>query len=172
LYNEGQIDVLELAMEKSEFLDTLRKDREAWEALLARVNQDEMTEPVLPGGWSVKDIIAHVAWHEREMAGLLEGRALAGSDWWELPMDERNVMIFELYIDRPLDEVLEFAQQAYAHFLATFKPITNKELNDPARFEHMPPDWIPWKIIADNTYEHYRAHMPAIEEWLAAKGNS
>ena len=158
-------------MEKSEFLNTLRKDREAWEALLARVKKEEMTEPDLPGGWSVKDVIAHVTWHEREMSKLLETRALVGSDWWELPMDERNELIYEQYKDQPLEEVLKSAELDYPHFLTAFEPISDEALNDPARFEHMPPDWVPWKIIADNTYEHYRAHMPAIEEWLAAKGN-
>jgi hypothetical protein len=30
----------------------------------------------------------------------------------------------------------------------------------------MPPDWHPWTIIADNTYEHYQHHIADVEHWL------
>ncbi len=159
-------------MEKSEFLNTLSKDRDAWEALLARVSYEEMTEPGLPGGWSVKDVIAHVTWHEREMIKLLETQSFVGSDWWELAIDERNELIYEQYKDQPLEEVLESAKLDYAGFLAAFGPITDEELNGPSYFEYFPPDREPWNIIAGNTYEHYRDHMPDIEKWLAEKENS
>ncbi len=159
-------------MEKSEFLNTLSKDRDAWEALLRRVSHEEMNEPSLPGGWSVKDVIAHVTWHEREMIKLLETRSFVGSDWWELAIDKRNELIYEQYKDQPLEEVLESAKLDYAGFLAAFGPITDEELNDPSYFEYFPPDREPWNVIAGNTYEHYRDHMPDIEKWLAEKENS
>jgi hypothetical protein len=45
-----------------------RVDR-AWQALLASyagLSEAEMTEPGVTGGWSVKDIVAHVTWWEEE----------------------------------------------------------------------------------------------------------
>jgi hypothetical protein len=130
-----------------------------------------MTEAILPEGWSLKDIIAHVAWHEREMVGLLESKALAGSDWWNLPMDERNSLIYEQHKDMPLDEVLAWAEKEYARFAKAFEALPEEALNAPSFFENMPPDWTPWEIIADNTYIHYRDHIDDIETWLAAKRN-
>jgi hypothetical protein len=41
-----------------------------------------MLVPMGAGKWTVKDVIAHITWHERQMIGLLEGRALVGSPWW------------------------------------------------------------------------------------------
>jgi hypothetical protein len=79
-------------------------------------------------------------------------------------------MIYEQYKDQPLNEVLESGQQVHEEFLAAFDPISDKELNEPSCFEEMPPDWIPWKVIASNTFEHYREHILDIEDWLSSKG--
>jgi hypothetical protein len=157
-------------MNKTEFLENLKKDRKDWEATLARVTVDKMNEPVLPAGWSVKDIIAHVAWHESEMAGLLESRVLAGSEWWGLPLDERNDLIYKQNKNLPLDEVRSWAEKEYARFNTAFEPLPEEALNDPTQFKDMPPDWVPWEVVASNTYEHYREHVDDIEKWLASKG--
>jgi len=34
------------------------------------VGKPRMTELGLPGGWSVKDVIAHITWYERKMVGM------------------------------------------------------------------------------------------------------
>lgn len=165
----GENERVESTMKKSEFLENLQKERKDWEATLASIAEDEMNEPVLPEGWSVKDIIAHVAWHEREMNGLLESMILAGSEWWNLPLDERNSLIFEEHRDMPLGEVLDWAEKEYARFTMAFEAVSEEIFNDPSFFENMPTDWKPWKIIAENTFEHYRDHLDDIEKWLAAK---
>jgi len=157
---------MEFSMKKTEFLDTLRNVRYTWEALLAKVEKEEMTETSLPGGWSVKDVIAHITWHEREMAGMFEAKALVRSEWWELPMDERNALIYKEFKDQPLDEVLEASIQDYERFLKALEALPENYLNDPAQFKNMPGDWIPWQVIAGNSYEHYRQHIPEIEDWL------
>jgi hypothetical protein len=30
----------------------------------------------------------------------------------------------------------------------------------------MPPDWQPWTIIAQNTYEHYQDHIDDLKRWM------
>jgi hypothetical protein len=165
----GKNEYVETQMKKSEFLENLDKDHQAWEATLARVHQDEMTEPLLPEGWSVIDIIAHVAWHEREMVRIMEANALVGSEWWDLPLDERNSLIYEQHKEMSFDEVMAWAKKEYARFTKAFDALSEEALNDPSFFENMPPEWKPWEIIADNTYEHYRNHINDIEKWLAEK---
>jgi hypothetical protein len=157
-------------MKKPQFMKILKNDRKAWESILAAVDKNDMTGPVLPSGWSIKDIIAHVAWYEDQMVGMLETNALAGSDWWNLPMDERNELIYKECKDLPLDDVLAWAEKAYARFSRAIEPLSEEALNDPSHFEDMPPDWFPWKVIAGNTYDHYRDHIEEIEDWLSAKG--
>ena len=60
-----------------------------------------MTTPGVVGKWSVKDLVAHITWSEREMVGVLAARALAGSDLWSLTNDERNEIVYQQNRDRP-----------------------------------------------------------------------
>jgi hypothetical protein len=153
-------------MDKQTFLATLRRDRGQWDALLAQIARERMTAPGVVGAWSIKDIIAHVTWHEREMVGLATAHALVGSELWNLPQDQRNAAIYEQNRQRDLDDVLREAQQVFQELVAALAPLSNEDLNDPARFPGMPPDWVPWQIIAGNTYEHYQHHTPSIRAWL------
>jgi hypothetical protein len=159
-------------MNKTEFLDALQTTRAEWEQLLSQIDRARMTRPGVAGEWSVKDVIAHNTWHEREMIGVLQARALVGSDWWNLPTDERNHLIFEQNRHRSLDDVLAEVQPVYARLLDLARGLSDEELNDPARFRDMPAEWVPWQILADNTFDHYRQHMPALRAWLAGEGAS
>lgn len=80
-------------MTRDDFLTELGAARREWEAALAGVPQDRMLEPALHGGWSVKDVIGHVAWSEQEMLGMIRQRAFVGSPLWELDLDARNAAV-------------------------------------------------------------------------------
>jgi len=151
-------------MDKPTFLEKLRTSRARWEAALARLDQSQMETPGKAGPWSVKDIIAHLIWFEREMVGLLNARALVGSALWNLPQDERNAAIYAENRQRPLYQVLAEAPKVYRQMLAGVEGLSDEELNDPKRFINMPEDWVPWEILAQNSYEHYDAHLPDIEK--------
>ena len=154
-------------MNKKEFLEALRTERNRWEAVLAEVSEARMTEPGVAGEWSVKDIIAHVTWFEREMRDMVRARALAGSDLWDLPQGQRNATLFEANRARPLEEVLTEARAVFDQLWESLKTLTDEDLNDAGRFADMPADWIPWQIIADNSFEHYPHHISDIHAWLA-----
>ena len=152
-------------MDKATFLETLQVARADWEALLDELDANQMTLPVAPGEWSVTDIIAHVTWHEREMVGVLRARALVGSDLWNLPVDERNAVIYEQNRHRSLDDVRAEAEMVFQQLLEGLQSISDEDLVDPGRFRDMPPEWQPWKIIADNSFDHYRDHGAQIRAW-------
>ena len=148
------------------FLDILRAGRAEWDNALADVPRELLEEPGVTGEWSIKDHIAHVTWHEREMVGVLRERALVGSDMWDLPLDERNNLIFEQNRHRSLDEVLNESGLVFRQLLREIEALSEDDLNDPSRFKEMPSDWLPWKLIAENSYEHYPDHTEAVVRWL------
>jgi uncharacterized protein (TIGR03083 family) len=153
-------------MNKAELLKDIRAEWALWEALLGEIEEAQMTQPGAAGEWSVKDVIAHITWFEREMVGMLQARALVGSDLWQLPTDERNARIFEENQDRPLQDVLAEAQQVHRQFLEEFEALAEDDLADPHRFPGMPEDWQPWIVIAGNSNEHYRDHSRDVRTWL------
>jgi uncharacterized damage-inducible protein DinB len=156
-------------MDKATFINTLKQSRAEWEALLALVDEERMLQPGAAGKWSVKDIIAHVTWSEREMVPIMRTHVLVGSELWELSDDERNEIVYQQNRDRPLQEILHEEQQAYADLLEAAQTLSDEDLNDPHRFKQMPEEWVPWQIIAGCSFKHYHDHMPSIREWLAQR---
>lgn len=151
---------------KSQLLDRTRRARAELDALLARVDDAEMVQAGICGEWSAKDVLAHITWHEREMIGTLQAHALDGSELWDLPLDQRNAAIFEENKDRSLQDVRDETQPVFNLLLQWVESLPEEDLHDPGRFPGMPDDWQPWKLIAENTYEHYEDHIPQFREWL------
>lgn len=153
-------------MDKAALLKTLIETRAVWEALLAQIDEEQMIQPGATGKWSVKDVIAHVAWCEREIAPVLRTHVLAGSDLWNLSDDESNEITYQQNKDRPLRDIVNEEGQAYATLLEAVQTLSDEDLNDPHRFKNMPQEWKPWQLIAGNSFKHYEDHMPSIREWL------
>ena len=157
-------------MTKAGLLETLHTERGRWEALLTEVGEARMTTPLLASWWSMKDIIAHVAWHEQQTAAVLQpdpGCRLV-RDWlWVSAESKRNAVLFAESRDHSLPEVLADARQVFAQLVAAVDALTANDLADLHRFPNTPPGWQPWHFIAGHSYEHYREHMPSIRAWLA-----
>lgn len=156
---------------KDELLDTLRRERADWDALIDRVGLDRLDTAGVAGLWNTRDVVAHVTWTERETVAILRARALVGSDLWQLPLEERNTVIYEQNRDRAAEEVLAEADQVFQDLLAAIDALSEDDLTDPAHFRGFPPDWVPWRVVAINTYHHYEHHAPGIQAWLDAQGN-
>ena len=153
-------------MDKTVFINTLKQSRAEWEALLAQVDEERMLQPGAAGKWSVKDVIVHVTWSEREMVPIMSTRELVGSELWELSDDERNEIVYQQNRDRPLQEILQEEQQAYADLFEAAQTLSDDDLNDPHRFQQMPQEWVPWRLFAGNSFKHYQDHMPALRAWV------
>jgi hypothetical protein len=154
---------------RSDFLDRLSVARSEWEAVLAGVPERRMAEPGLPGGWSVKDAVAHVCWSEREMVGVIRQRALVGSPLWALDQDARNAVVYEENRDRPLDEVLAEERATWAELRPALDSLGDEDLVDRARFpgmDDLPAGVLPWHVFAGSTFRHYQDHAGAIRSWL------
>jgi uncharacterized damage-inducible protein DinB len=155
-------------MDKATFISTLKEAREEWGALLAQIDEARMKQPGATGNWSVKDVIAHVAWSELEMIPLLRTHSLAdASELWNLSEDERNEAVYQQNRDRELHDIIGEEGKAYADMLAAIEGLSDDDLNDPQRFKDMPQNWVPWQIIAGCSFRHYRDHAAQIREWLS-----
>jgi hypothetical protein len=154
------------SMNKSQLLDRIRRARADWEAVLAERDEAQLTQSKVESDWTLKDLIAHITWYDREMVELVQAQALVGSELWGLPGSQRNAAIRQANRDRPLPEVRDEARQVFEALLAGLESLAEEDLHDPGRFPNMPPDWVPWRVIAENTYEHYADHLAQVRAWL------
>jgi uncharacterized damage-inducible protein DinB len=158
-------------MDKATLHKTLIETRAAWEALLAQINEEQMQKPGVAGKWSVKDVITHISWCESEIIPVLRTHVLAGSDFWNLSDDEGNEITYQKNKDRPLHDIVNEERQAYTTLLEVVQQLRDEDLNDPHCFKNMPQEWIPWELIAGNSFKHYEDHMPSLRDWLARTKN-
>jgi DinB superfamily len=152
---------------KAELLAMIRAARARWEALLAEIPPEWLTELGVTGEWSVKDVIAHISWGERENIGVVRAHAVVGSELWQLAEDERNAAVFAQNRSRSLEDVLSESEQVFQEYLAGVESLSEEELNDPSGFPGIPSGWRPWRILYDPT--HYEEHGRAIQTWLAKR---
>ncbi len=153
---------------KSQLLESIQNDYQAWKDTLAKLDDVRMVTLKI-GDWTIKDIIAHITWHENEMIGLLKTHVLAGSPWWNEPTEQRNRHIFELNQGRALDEVRREAERIHGEMVQLLEALPEADLYDPASFAGMPPDWQPSDLIVQNTYEHYQDHLKDLTKSLERK---
>lgn len=155
-------------MNKAQLLKAIRSARAEWDAALAQVDPSHYEESGVSGEWSLKDVIAHVSWFEREVAHAFRIRSYEeSSEWWLLPADERNARIYDANRARTLGDVLAESTETYAALLSAIDSLSDEDLNDAERFPYSPPGAQPWEIIAQNSYEHYQHHLGDLKKWLA-----
>jgi len=163
-YHDGHEETVRLEsghnMRRDELLKRIRDARARWEGALEALDDAALVQPGFAGDWSAKDVIAHIAWHEREMIGMIRARALVGSELWLLRLHERNDAIYRANCDRSSAEVRREAEVVYAGLLEALETLSDQDLVDPGHFPGMPVDWQPWQVIAGNTFEHYLDHLP------------
>ncbi|HVG01021.1 MAG TPA: DinB family protein [Chloroflexia bacterium] len=156
---------MDAQIDKATLLNNVKSSRSRLDALLATFTDEQMARSGAEGDWSVKDVIAHITWHEREIVNMLRARSLeegVASELWGLPTHERNQAIYEGNQDRSLQDVLAESKQVYVELDELLAGLSEADLTDPGRYKDMPAEWQPWKLIAENTYEHYHDHAEAI----------
>lgn len=156
----------------SELLDLVEETFGSWMQLLESVPGNRFEQAGVSGDWSLKDIIAHMTWHEEQMVEAMEAHVLVGSEWWQLPTDERNAHIYEEYKSAPLQDVLDDATATHQQLIHWIGTLANEDLNEPGRFEEMPPDWLFGDILSQNTYLHYGDHAASVARWLSGSAAS
>lgn len=159
-------------MTKTRLLEILRSKRAEWDALIAEVPPDRMTETGVAGAWSVKDIIAHLTYYERWFADRLHEQ-LRGETYRPTELDQmgeaRNDVVYERIKDRPLADVLAESRQAFEQLVAGVESQPEEFLIEPQHFEGAPGPVLIWQMLQGDVYEHYALHIPSIRNWLASR---
>jgi len=164
---------MEEKMTKSRLYEEIYAERDALENTLASLDESEMTDPTLEGGWSVKDVLAHIVdWEQRMTLWINESLDGEGpdltSDWSDEILNKLNQEIYENNKDREYQEVWDEFQLSYQQSWKAVKRMTDEDLFEPHRFawrEGRPM----WYIVEANMSGHYKEHNEAIKHW--SKGN-
>lgn len=134
-----------------------------WQERISRIPPASMLQPGVCDQWALKDVIVHLTWYEYEMVKMVEKRELAGSELWDIPLDERNELIRHQSANKPLLEVLDEAKVVHERLMMLLPTLTDADLQDSTSIAGMPEDWKPWEVLVSNTFEHYQEHLANLD---------
>jgi hypothetical protein len=140
------------------------------ELLILQLNVAQMNQPGAVGDWSVKDVLAHIAFWERYMADII--RAAKSGETPQLDVEDltesRNASVVAQYYLTSLGAVLAAWHAAREELLDQIAGLSEADLNDPQRF--------PWsegrtllERIAGNSYGHEQEHIDQIRAWIQGR---
>src|SRR5215467_5971175 len=131
---------METTISKTQLLAELNSEYAYWQALLDDIGEANMRQPEVAGGWSIKDIVAHLTeWRRRTVRRIQAARnhepvtppwpsALQGDD-------EINAWIYEFNRDRPLVEVLSDSSEVFQQMVDAIDAFSDDEFQDLQRFK-------------------------------------
>jgi hypothetical protein len=159
-------------LRKHELLTEIQREREALDETLALLPPRQMTRPgVTRGGWSVKDILAHlVEWQQMNLDWYAAGRRgekppmpASGFTWRELP--RLNAMIYRRHHNRPLHAVMQDYRSNHDRVVALIEGLSDDDLVTLGRFSWTGPSWTLSDYLRANTAAHYLWARTRIRRW-------
>ncbi len=141
---------------KAQLLEILEKSKEADEAFLASLSDDEKVETGRFERWTAKDNLAHASYWS-DMRARQAMAFVREEDFGPAPQYEQaNVVVYERYVESPWDEVLALAEQGNARMLEAVQGMDEEALNRPSAVSEGTPMW---QWLLGVAFTHKLAHF-------------
>lgn len=160
---------------KEELIAAIKTERARLEADLAKFSDVQKAKALLENGWSVKDLMAHIASWERVAFDILQPARDAEplkeyiAQVFE-SIDNFNAKTYEQNKDKPLNEIEGEFNNAYQNFFALVESLDEAFIASNLPFEGTEEITIE-SIISSNTYQHYQEHAETLENYSTESGS-
>ncbi|MGH9880154.1 MAG: DinB family protein [Pyrinomonadaceae bacterium] len=147
-------------MDRQQLLKQLDKRWTEFKESYDGLSGAQMTEPVVTGNWSVKDIIAHVTWWEEEalkhLPLIIEGGTPPRYSAKYGGIDAFNALMTEQKQGLSFSEVLRQQDETHRRLVAYVQRAPEEQFTRDTRFR---------RRLRLDTYNHYPKHAKAIRAW-------
>ena len=147
-------------MNRQQLLNRLDSAWAPFQASYAGLPTSLLTEPGVTGDWSVKDIIAHVTWWEKEalrhLPSIIEGERPPRYSEAYGGIDAFNAMMAEQERDLSLSDVLAQQDDTHRRLIEFIQSVPEDQFARETRFR---------RRLPLDTYSLYPVHTRAIREW-------
>jgi hypothetical protein len=159
-------------MDATELAELIREHAKELELLVAQLSVAQLNQAGAVGVWSVKDVLAHLAFWQRYGAALARAARHNATPQIDVDIDDatesQNASVVAQYYLASTGAVLANWSEAREELLEQIAGLTEEQLNDP--------DYFTWnegrpllERIAGNSYDHEREHIEQIRQWMRSK---
>jgi hypothetical protein len=158
---------------KRELLAQIESERGKLEETVATLSKTEMLLPgVTDEGWSVKDVLAHVAdrqqqllvWYTDGLRGVVSKKPASGTDG----NDKLDAQFLEKYRRRSMEDVQAEFRMSYRKLLQTVQTISDTDLMVTGRYAWTGNATL-GDFVASNTFSRYRWARTLIRKWAKSE---
>ena len=156
-------------IDKNRLIAVLNEENAYWQALLDDIGEANMTQPEVAGGWSIKDIVAHLTGWRRRTVRRFQAALNHEPDVtppWPSELqedDEINAWIYESNRHRPLAEVLSDSREVFQQLVETLDAFSEEELQDLRRILGLEEEQVSGSLFFAHFHEE---HEPDMRAWL------
>lgn len=153
---------------KDDLIQRLEQSHLAFDALLARTTQDQLTRLPVVGHWVMRDVLAHFIAHEQhalEEIRLARRGHRVDPDYGD--SDAFNEGAVSAWRGQSLAEVRRAWEVSRRQVVTLVEGLSNEDVDPSGPVVEALGDTIDG-ALANNTYEHYAVHGRQIEEALRA----
>ncbi|MFC1959895.1 DinB family protein [Chloroflexota bacterium] len=155
--------------DKQALLEKVRTGRAAFDALLGQFPTDGLLTAYPPDGWSVKDMMAHIAFWEDYALGRFQdaaaGKSPQADELSNEDLDRINQAILDADPARTLAAVQEDYECVHQELWAALQALPDTA--DDPWWDLWPQRDLPLNLMGYNTYDHYEEHALDLRRWLA-----
>jgi hypothetical protein len=165
-------------LSKKDLLKEIQRERTALDDTLALLSRRQMTRVgVTRGGWSVKDVLAHLVewqqmnldWYAAGLRGEKPAMPAPGYKLRELP--RLNQMIYRKHHRRSLQVVMADYRSYHERVVALIEAIPDSDLVTLGRFSWTGPSWTLSDYLRASTAAHYLWARKRIRRWWRSQTN-
>ena len=158
---------------KKELLKAIEVERTALDEVLTLLTPRQMTQAgVTRGGWSVKDILAHLVewqqmnfgWYEAGLRGDKPAMPAPGFTLRDIP--RLNEMIYRKHHRRSLQAVLHDYRTHHERMVTLIESLQDSDLVTLGRFSWTGPSWTLSDYFRAATAAHYLWARTRIRRWI------
>jgi hypothetical protein len=102
---------VEIKVDKETLISKMLASRQHFLLTLSAIRNKSMDEPVLPQGWSIKDLLAHIGFweaHVTRLFRLLQAGQLPDPEVDDLSMDELNAHNYQENRQRSWEDIQQY----------------------------------------------------------------
>jgi hypothetical protein len=166
-------------LRKRDLLAEIQRERAGLDAALALLTRRQLTKAgVTRSGWSVKDVIAHLAewqrmnlgWYAAGLRGERPAMPAPGYTLRELP--RLNEMIYRKHRRRSLDDVVREFAVCHDRVVALIESLPDTDLVTLGRFSWTGPSWTLSDYLRASTAAHYLWARTRIRRFARAEAKA
>ncbi|MHA2366159.1 MAG: DinB family protein [Candidatus Hodarchaeales archaeon] len=146
------------------FLKKYKYHRGRWDSLIDLIIDKRLHEEIVKENWSLKDVIAHITWYEKELVNALKEKTIVESKFWNLSIKERNELIFINTHEKTLEEILSNSKEIFNSLITEIEKLTDIELNSDNFIKRKSDKRITYDFISGNGFYHYDDHEDILIE--------